>query len=132
MEKNQPSETFDLTRKPTEKTEARLIKLLLRVRLALEKANINTTIGFSFESLARDYDFALKLMSSAGISLEECACPVIYARNTIERRKEKYGRRILKLSRALGEEPEGIKYLKRHFHMHLNDILNGNPIPEQF
>lgn len=104
-----------------------LKELVLRLAEYYHKANINTTIGSSVPSLAKDMELVLSIMASSGERVN--GCPYRWAVTEVERRKEKYGRRLLNCLREQGREPEGIDYLKRHFPIHLDNIVQGEPIP---
>jgi len=101
-----------------------LTNIILKLQEWYHKANINTVIGGNVEKEARMAECIQKIMGPSRI------CPGVTAMHEVERRKEKYGRRILKVYRKQGREELGIIYLKNHFVLYLDNIVNGEPIPE--
>lgn len=107
-----------------------LKELVLKLELAYQKANLNTVIGSGVESLARTAQVAFAMVGNVPGEPAHYSCPALYASTVVEKRKEKYGRRILDICRELGKEQEGKDYLREHFSVYYDDIIDGKTIPK--
>lgn len=108
-----------------------LKEALSAAELLYQKANINTALGSSFETLARDWGLVLGIAGDRAKDFPPARrCPALFAQTVIELRKELYGRRILAILRGLGREEEAKDFLSKHFRLYLRNIIDGTPIPE--